>query len=118
MKWPAISWKHISAWVGLYTVLGFIWWLIRILSDSARWCGVGVGAAKATGQKLPVTDCTSILLALIDNLGKFGLVLVGAFAIGLLTWIVVALGTRIWFRGPWDTGGSVGGDDHHQEPRA
>lgn len=105
-----ISWKHISAWVGLYTVLGCIIWLIQILSDQARWCGIPVGAAQVTGQHLPIADCTSIMLALIARLGSLALVLVSCFALGLLTWIVVALGTRLSFHGPAGLGGDVGGD--------
>lgn len=114
MKWPRISWKHVGVFVCIYTVLGFVAWLIRILSDQARWCGVPVGAAKATGQKLPITDCTSILLALIDKLGQLGFVLVVAGAIGILTWVVIALGANLSFRGPAGIGGDVHGEQQAQ----
>lgn len=110
MKLPRLSWKHIGVFVCIYTVLGFVAWLIRILSDQARWCGVPVGAARATGQKLPITDCTAILLALIDKLGQLGFVLVVAGATGILTWVVIALGANLSFRGPAGIGGDVHGD--------
>lgn len=110
VKLPILSWKHISIFVGLYTVLGCVIWLIKILSNSAHWCGVPVGAAKATGARLPISDCTSILLELIDKLGSLALVLVGCFAIGLLTWVVIALGANLSFRGPAGIGGDVHGE--------
>lgn len=110
MKWPRLSWKHIGVFVCIYTVLGFVAWLIHILSDPGKWCAVVVGAGKAAGVKPLVQDCGPILLSLIDKLGQLGFVLVIAGAIGLLTWVVIALGANLSFRGPAGIGGDVHGD--------
>lgn len=113
MTVPRISWKHIGVFVCIYTALGFVAWIIWILSRPAKWCGVVVGAGKAAGVKPLVQDCGPILLALIDKLGNLGFVMVVAGAIGLLTWVVITLGANLSFRGP----GGIGGDVHG-EPAA
>lgn len=106
-----ISWKHIAIFACIFTPLAFVAWLIRVLADSGHWCGIIVGAAKSTGVRPLVQDCTPILLALIDKLGVLGLVLAVTSALGLLTWIVMGLRARLAFHGPAGFGGEVGSDD-------
>lgn len=107
-----ISWKHIGVFVCIYTALGFVAWIIWILSRPAHWCAVVVGAGKEAGVKPLVQDCGPILLSLIDNLGHLGFVMVIAAATALLTWVVIALGANLSFKGP----GGIGGDVHGDEP--
>src|SRR6187455_1300022 len=76
---------------GIALLLGMVAWLIRILSGSAYWCGVGVGAATTTGQKPLVQDCTNILLALV---GWLGWVAMGLLATAALAFIVVVVTDR------------------------
>lgn len=113
VTWPTISWKHVAIFAAIIIPLGFVAWLIHVLSDSGKWCGIIIGAGKLAGVKPLVADCTPILLSLIDKLGTLGLVLAITSALGLLTWIVVGLGTRLSFRGPAGFGGDVGGDTIH-----
>jgi hypothetical protein len=80
-----LSWTSIAIMIGLPSLLGFVAWLIWILSDPAKWCGVPVGAAKTTGQRLPIADCTSIVLQLIHWLGWYGVTLIGCICIAFLT---------------------------------
>jgi hypothetical protein len=108
---PRLSWKHIAIFLCIFTPLGFVAWLIHILSQPAYWCGVIVGAGKIAGIRPLVQDCSPILLGLIDKLGSLGLVLVIGAMVGLLTWIVVGLNAKLSFRGPAGIGGEVGGDD-------
>jgi len=113
MSAPRISWKHLGVFLCIYTALGFVAWLIHILSRPSYWCGVIVGAGKAAGVKPLVQDCSPILLALIDKLGSIALVLVGSAAIGILVWVVIALGATLSFKAG---GGGVEGDVHGPVP--
>mgnify|MGYP001615716507 CR=1 FL=1 len=108
---PQISWKHIAIFACIFTPLGFVAWLIRVLSDSSHWCGILVGVGKLAGVRPAVQDCTPVLIALIDKLGLLGMILAGTSAAGLLTWIVMGLRARLAFHGPGGFGGEVGGDD-------
>jgi hypothetical protein len=107
----SISWKHIAIFACIFTPLGFVAWLIRVLSNSGKWCGVIVGFGKLAGARPAVQDCTPVLLALIDELGMLATILAITSALGLLTWIVMGLRARLAFRGPGGFGGEVGGDD-------
>lgn len=104
-----VSWKHIAIFACIFTPLGFVAWLIRVLSDSGHWCGIIVGFGKLAGARPAVQDCTPVLIALIDKLGTLGMILAGTSAAGLLTWIVMGLGARLSVRGPAGFGGEVGG---------
>lgn len=106
-----VSWKHLAIFACIFTPLGFVAWLIRVLSDSGHWCAIIVGAGKLAGSTPLAQDCTPILLALIDKLGLLGMILAGTSAAGLLTWIVMGLRARLSFTTPGGFGGQVGGDD-------
>jgi hypothetical protein len=106
-----LSWTSIAIMIGLPALLGFVAWLIWILSDPAKWCGVPVGAAKTTGQRLPIADCTSIVLQLIHWLGWYGVTLIGCICIAFLTLVTRDVRAFLDVRGPNGWGAKVGGDD-------
>lgn len=105
------SWKHIAIFACIFTPLGFVAWLIRVLSDSGHWCGVIIGAGQVAGVRPIVQDCSPILLSLIDKLGTLGLVLCITASIGLVAWIIIGLGGKLSFRGPAGIGGEISDDD-------
>lgn len=109
--------SHIAVFVGLYTALGFVAWIIRILADRARWCSIPAAVAKETGQAAPAQDCTVTLGKVIDKLGDLGMVLVGCFALGILLYAVVQLGAYFKWTGPLGWGGEAHGDDQPDEPK-
>lgn len=105
-----IAWTSVAIMLGLPALLGFVAWLIWILSDPASWCGIPVGAAKETGQHLPIADCTSIVLELIHWLGWFGVALIVCISVAFLTIVARDLKAFLDFSGPLDTHLRTGGE--------
>jgi hypothetical protein len=105
-----LSWTSIAVMVGLPVLLGFIAWLIYILSHPSQWCGTPVGAAKTTGQRLPIADCTNIVLQLIHWLGWWGLGLIACVCVAFLTIVTRDLKAGLDATGPGGTSLHLGGD--------
>lgn len=104
------AWTTIAIIIGLPVLLGFVWWLIEILSEASKWCGVPVGAARVTGQRLAIADCTTIMLALISALKLFGVALIATVCLSFIVIVIRDLRASIDVRGPDGTGFKAGGD--------
>ena len=104
-----ITWTSLSIMIGLPVLLGFVAWLIAILSAAERWCGVQV-----TGDKLaarPIADCTSIVLQLIHWLGWFGISLIACACVAFLTIVARDLKAVLDVTGLGGTHLKIGGAD-------
>lgn len=102
-----VSWTSIAIIVGLPLLLGFLAWLIFILSDPVRWCSVRVADTKLATSS--INDCTSIELEQIGYLGKTALGLLVVVAIAFLTIVTRDLKAGIDAQG-WGFKLKTGGD--------
>lgn len=103
-----LSWTSIAIMVGLPALLGFVGWLIHILSAPDRWCGVQVTGDKIASR--PIADCTNIVLQLIHWLGLAQMGLIACICIAFLTIVARDLGAALSLKGPQDTSVTIGGD--------
>lgn len=96
---------------GIAVLLGMVAWLIMILSDSSRWCGIAAGVGNITGQKLPISDCTGILMALIPWLGWIAMGLLATAALAFTVIVITDRNADIDLHGPGGIGLKAGRDD-------
>lgn len=93
--------------IGLPTLLGFVAWLIHILSDPVRWCSVTVSDGKIATST--IKDCTDIVLELIKWLGYSCMALIVCIIIAFLTIVGRDLKATIGAHG-FGGGVELGGD--------
>jgi len=103
-----LNWTSVAIIIGLPGLLGFVAWLIYILSSPERWCGVQVTGTKMASR--PIADCSAIVLQLIHWLGWYGVTLIGCICIAFLTIVVRDLGAFLKVHGLGDTSLEVGVD--------
>jgi hypothetical protein len=104
-----LNWTSVAIMIGLPGLLGFVAWLIYILSSPERWCGVQVTGTKMASR--PIADCSAIVLQLIHWLGWYGVTLIGCICIAFLTIVARDLRAYLDVSGPNGWGAKVGGDN-------
>jgi len=103
------SWTSIAIMVGMPVLLGFVAWVIHILADPPKWCSVSVGS----GNKIalaPISDCSTILLSLIDGLRGMGYGLLGTVAVAFIAVVIRDLKVGVSIHGPGGFGFSADND--------
>jgi len=106
---PRASWTSAAIIIGLPILLGFVAWLIWILSNPVRWCSVQVTDSKLASST--ISDCTSIVLQLIAWLGRDGIALIGCICIAFLVIVTRDLKAGVSVNGPGGLSFRTGGDD-------
>lgn len=103
------SWTSTAIIVGLPVLLGFVAWLIWLLSDPARWCSVRVTDSKIATST--ISDCTSIVLAMIHWLGMYGIALCICVIVAFLVIVTRDLKAGVDLKAPGGFSLRTGGDD-------
>jgi hypothetical protein len=105
---PRASWTSATIIIGMPTLLCIIAWLIALLSNPVKWCSVRVADTKLATST--ISDCTSIVLALIHWLGWTCMGLVLCVIVAFLVIVTRDLKAGLDVRGPGGFSVHTGGD--------